>query len=453
MKSSANEDTGDHAVTEDSQASESEHGSDQDSEYSAGSDLEREKVYLVNNVIKSVNSTFKKAKEGVTELNETLSPDDLTAAQLNAILASFLVEKDEEYSMHCYGQGHQYFKAFGAEIPRYSYNQLKRSYGAAKGFHKHFSEALDNHADKVLYSLFRKEFMINVPPPIVTGIRRNQLDQLQRLKDSLRSRRLVVMAGVGVSLAIGAGRTEVLSWGGLLNSLRELLTQRSPGEEVVPDNDWNGMSAEVKAETLDEHVKARYPHLDYRQFVSQLMRDVSPSQTAALIPAIRNLNLPIATTNYDILLEWSMNRFEQNLSEASVRFLPNFHHEFVYHVHGVWYDSNSIVLSDGDYNRTQYEFEYAVGKLLFDSAPANQHRSLLFIGCKDGMVDKHFSTLYTDPRFAHLTHFTLLKEADVQYLLDTSPAFNAAVEARRLVPIIYGTQSSDLPAFLLELMR
>lgn len=122
----------------------------------------------------------------------------------------------------------------------------------------------------------------------------------------------------------------------------------------------------------------------------------------------------------------------------------------MYHVHGVWFDSDSVILCTDDYTKSQYDFEYTMGKLFFETADANQHRSLLFLGSKLGMVDEHFCTLYTDPRFNHLRHFALLKEGGLRELLD-NPKFLAAVQNDRLIPIVFGEHNDDLGPFLGQL--
>ena len=277
------------------------------------------------------------------------------------------------------------------------------------------------------------------------SVMEQQDEYVRKLSEQIAQKRLVVMTGIGVSL--GLVDNNCLTWDGLLDEIRKMLNTRRT--DIIPDSEWVG-APEAKAHHLDQIVKKNFAHLDYRQFVSVIMRGVNPPGDHSLAQAISSLKLPIATTNYDLILDQCLGRFEMNLSTVANQFSSEHHHEFVYHVHGVWFDSNSVVMSSDDYERTLYDFEYAIGKLFFGSAGYAQHRSLLFVGSKGGIVDAHFRALYTDPRFNHLCHFALLKYEDFKKLLD-DPVFYDAVSSNKLIPVIYGYHNADLQNFLEQL--
>ena len=89
--------------------------------------------------------------------------------------------------------------------------------------------------------------------------------------------------------------------------------------------------------------------------------------------------------------------------------------------------------------------------MLLVSFSLTLQESLLFVGSKNGMVDAHFSALYTDPRFAHLCHFALLRTQDVTALMDI-PEFYHAVASNKLIPVIYGDDYALLQNFLEQLI-
>lgn len=403
---------------------------------------------LIDAVLNAVDGSYSNADEVVHKLVDDIS---LTSKEVNAIMAAFLMKKSDSRCVRSYGNGHghDFLKQFGAKAPSYSLNQL-HSNGLGQYFHEKCIAGRGLLLDETLSNLFCELFGVkgdwSTTKAGLTYIDQKQIEYVVNLKKQIQNKRLVVMTGLGVTL--GLVNDSRLTWAGLLNEIRKMLNERVP--DIIPDNAWVGVPEE-RAHLLDQIVKAYFAHLDYRQFVSVIMRDVVPPFDHPLAVAISNLKLPIATTNYDLALDQSLHRFEKNLSNVAIRFSAQHHHEFVYHVHGVWFDSDSVVLSNGDYERTQYEFDYAIGKLFFDSAGSTQHRSLLFVGSKYGMVDAHFSALYTDPRYTHLCHFALLKTQDIADLMD-NPEFRNAVRDGRLLPIKYGDHHTDLQNFLEKLI-
>ena len=512
---------------------------------------ESDRDALITAVLNAVDGTYDNADRAVRNLVEgkvTLNSDEV-----NAIMASFLMEKSDFLCIKKYGDGHghKFLKEFGAKVPRFSYNQL-RSNGLGNYFYQKCIVDRGLCLHPTLYELFRSLFHLNdastltfipeqqdiyvpklpeqitechsmmdqqdeyvrkLPEHIVEKLhsmmeqqdeyvrklpqhfaekrhstmeqqdkyvrklpeqiaeRHSMMEQqdeydrdppqhvveklhsvmeqqdeyVRKLSEQIAQKRLVVMTGIGVSL--GLVDNNCLTWDGLLDEIRKMLNTRRT--DIIPDSEWVG-APEAKAHHLDQIVKKNFAHLDYRQFVSVIMRGVNPPGDHSLAQAISSLKLPIATTNYDLILDQCLGRFEMNLSTVANQFSSEHHHEFVYHVHGVWFDSNSVVMSSDDYERTLYDFEYAIGKLFFGSAGYAQHRSLLFVGSKGGIVDAHFRALYTDPRFNHLCHFALLKYEDFKKLLD-DPVFYDAVSSNKLIPVIYGYHNADLQNFLEQL--
>jgi hypothetical protein len=420
----------------------------------------------VRDVLDAVNISFQVASTAINRL--IVSNLTLTNEEGNAILAAFLIERDEDTCRRRYRKGHEFFQRFGTPLPRLAVNQLHCN-GLSKLFHQFCIAQRNLFLNPVLYRLFGE--FIQERPSIsdqtntvwantvwvdaqcsIGYILEEQADYQQELKNQIQNGSLVVMTGIGVSL--GLVNDVKLTWSGLLDEIRLMVQRRRP--DILPDDDWVG-TPEEKARKLDLAVNRDFPHLDYRQYVSSIMRTVaSPIDQHPLAIAINNLNLPIATTNYDLLLDQSLQRFEQNLSNVQIRFSSVHHTDFIYHIHGVWFDSNSVVLSSEEYEKTKYDFQYTLGKLFFDSFEPrsdtkHQSRSLLFIGCKNGLIDLHFKDLYADPRYVHLCHYALLKRPDLIDLMK-SPEFRQALCTDRLRPIIYGESNDNLQGFLEQLV-
>jgi hypothetical protein len=254
------------------------------------------------------------------------------------------------------------------------------------------------------------------------------------LRKSIADHELVCMTGIGVSC--GIVKDPRLTWGGLLDAMRTLLVGSCNGDDIKP---WVDADTSTKASILEKIVSQS--NLDYRELLSKIMRSIEyPENYHPLAVAISNLGLPIATTNYDIILESSLNRFVANL--ATSKDLTR-HTDVIYHVHGVWYDTDSVVLSDHDYESTRNSFESNICKLESDNK-----RSLLFIGCQDGIIDKHFRLLFNNNcKYTGGKHFALLRGQDCRMLCN-SPIFRNAVAAGSLFPVIYGYDYNELPEFI-----
>lgn len=331
---------------------------------------------LVQNVVESVDGNFIEARRRV----EALSQVTLNVKQIHAIIASFLILHEDARCTLLYGVGHDhaYFRNYGAKIPATEFNQLM-SISTSHEFHRNCiaRSGLINQLDSTLYGLFVSMFMGNgTAAGIATdSVMENQLAQSVEFKNLISSKQLVTMAGSGVSRGI-IDRIE-LTWDGLLDAIRDKINGRARAL-LIPAWPLNCTAVE-KAQLLDQVVKSHLPYVDYRQFVAVIMKPINPENGHRLAVAISDLNLPIATSNYDAILEQTLNRFEVDLSPANVNFSEDHHHHFVYHVHGVWYNSQSVVLSVDDYTNTLDEFRVSMRKLF--SPSQNVTRSLLFIGC------------------------------------------------------------------------
>jgi hypothetical protein len=400
---------------------------------------------LVSDVVAAMNGTLVVAQRAVKNLILYAAACEVNANQYNKVVASFLILKSQAQCVNAYGKKLEYFLGFGASIPSRRLNQLQ-NIGIVRELSA-FLQANKFAIDSALVQLFKEYFNVDAVADFASWILGNQNKWRQDVLEALREPRLVCMTGTGVSCGIVNDLS--VTWTGLLNEMLRKVKHMKGSDTVMPEA-WDELDPESKAGILKQIVSTERPHLDYRQFISTIMMRINkPADNHELAMAISVLELPIATTNYDLILESSLGRFELNLTHPEVTSFCN-HSDYVYHVHGVWYDASSVVLSDRDYENSQHAFEYAVGKLFFTECGDN-HRSLLFIGCKDGMIDDHFKVLFReDPRFKHLRHFALLRESDI-HDLSGNPVFQKAVKSGRLKPLSYGKNYDELSGYIVQL--
>ncbi|WP_166651718.1 SIR2 family protein [Arthrobacter sp. AG258] len=157
--------------------------------------------------------------------------------------------------------------------------------------------------------------------------------------------------------------------------------------------------------------------------------------------AIDGLKCPILTTNYDTLIEKSTGRLSADWSEPiELQRVISRQSTAVGHLHGVWTREESVVLSEGDYQRA-----LSSAPLQALQQAASSVRSLVYIGVGEGLGDPNFSRLLAWHRQTFspsaVTHFRLCRESELAHLRKVHSADN-------ITPISYGADFTDLPKFL-----
>ena len=276
---------------------------------------------------------------------------------------------------------------------------------------------------------------------------------LDDLKDEIEAGRALLLVGAGVAIA-STGRAPVASWPGLLRD----------GVERVATLGWTQSERwverqleildEVEAGTADtgdllsvaEQVENRLGAPNGPEWGRWLDETVGelPLVDPAILKALADLALPIATTNYDGLIE-RVTGFEVvtwRQSERALRVLRNEVRD-VLHLHGFWQDPESVVLGIRSYEAVrQHELAQALQRIL----PAL--KSVVFVGCGAGLADPNFAALRQWMRTNLPTrhrHFRLCLESEVESLKREHPA------DERIFPISYGAKHEELEPFLLRL--
>ena len=118
----------------------------------------------------------------------------------------------------------------------------------------------------------------------------------------------------------------VSNWGGLIGLVRKRI-EEFMGNPIngyfgkwYPTVDDKKLPLMTRARTLYGMISVYNLYhgadIDYTRFISRLFHCVAPATpTPALATALGSRNVPIATTNYDMLQEACLNRFEYNLAE------------------------------------------------------------------------------------------------------------------------------------------
>lgn len=276
--------------------------------------------------------------------------------------------------------------------------------------------------------------------------------EVKRLADALRSGRVVAVVGAGVSAATTGGQP-CSTWVGLLRSgikfalesnlideqksvmLTELMDSAITGEADL--NLLLSSATAIGGYIADAGQQAQANW--YRDTIGQLqIRDPK------WIDAIVGLHAPILTTNYDTLIEERTGR-----GSVTRRDPARFHaavtrsSDAIVHLHGLWSDPPSVVLTHNDYTSLLAD-EVLVS--LEKAVSATQ--SILYVGFGSGMDDPNFAELLKWHRRAFensaVEHFRLCRTDELGKL-------NALHCDQNITPIAYGPDYVDLPAFMADL--
>jgi len=173
-------------------------------------------------------------------------------------------------------------------------------------------------------------------------------DSLQQIRDEVGGNRAIVIVGTGVS--VGATREKVASWTGLLeDGVRRCIAARLP----LPQ-DWEArLMDEIRSEDMDDLLGAAEKIAsklgaptggEYKRWLRETVGELRPKHPE-VIRALRDLGVPLATTNYDDLLEqvtgWPSVTWQDR---AEVERVLRGDVQGILHFHGHWRTSESVIL-------------------------------------------------------------------------------------------------------------
>ncbi len=264
------------------------------------------------------------------------------------------------------------------------------------------------------------------------------------------SGRALVVVGTGITLAATAGTPAgaLASWDGLLRHGIKHATHFGRRSEAwastlrsrldPPDLDaFIAVAAEI-CSALGAPAGG-----EYRRWLELTVGSFRANGLKEL-EALRDLGLPLATTNYDGLLEeitglaaatWQDNApFEDLLHGKPPR--------AILHLHGHWQRPDSVIFDPAAYQRAAPVIQRLLQTLRLT-------HTLLFIGCGTGLADPNWSNLLLWSRNvlagSRYRHFRLCRTEELPDLELQHPP------EERLFPVAYGTVFADLSPFLRQL--
>jgi hypothetical protein len=260
----------------------------------------------------------------------------------------------------------------------------------------------------------------------------------------------VVVAGAGVATAATGGHP-VAGWLGLLNSGVEYCENNIPN---LPGR-WGGNVRNViamgdpssllsAAEMLTDRLGGREGG-EYRRWLHNTVGSLDLANRA--VPeALLSLGIPVATTNYDDLLERSRPGWEHLTWRDGARVqraIRDREHKVI-HLHGYWDEPESVVLGIRSYevvlgDAAAQGLQTALGTM----------RSLVFVGVGTGAGDPNLGALraWLAKAFpgSEYRHFRLCLRSEME-------ALAAEHRGERIVPVAYGTDHGELADFLCGLV-
>lgn len=279
---------------------------------------------------------------------------------------------------------------------------------------------------------------------------------VDQLKKAISDHKVVIIVGAGTSIgATEGGKSDgysVASWKGLLQHGAQHCMHLEPG--IRPD--WKrNIDSELDSNELDEMLSAatkiaKKLGAPANGTYAAWLRDtvgklVAIPAKSGVLQALAALKAPLATTNYDHLLEraTSQDAITWEDESAAIDFLSG-KGEGILHLHGSYRRPGSVILDIRDYERAlqSKQLQQLLRTMFHD-------RTLLFVGCGAGLEDPNFGALlkWAGSTLEGLTHFhfRLALLSEVAELQKTHPP------EQHIKVIPYGAKHEDLAGFLSSL--
>lgn len=299
----------------------------------------------------------------------------------------------------------------------------------------------------------------NTPPPQHTasaqtaGIERQRLD---RIRDALNNKSLVIVVGAGVTLNATATRSgdtlPELSWKGLIqNGLDYLVADGHVKEndrslkfarEIVEDPESKPNELLQAAGILTEFLEndGHLPTWLHDTF-GRLSEQVRHPAILDVLKSFHDKGARLLTTNYDDLLEegyCNLHRIRRTNRDELLKFQSR-DLRGVVHVHGSFYDPTDVILNTTDYYKIKTSDDVqGLLTTLWNTC------TILFVGCGSGLEDPNFDALLKwaceHHKNVHKRHCILVRTGD-------------SVNAPPLLRLQYGADYADLVPFLQRVLE
>jgi tetratricopeptide (TPR) repeat protein len=266
---------------------------------------------------------------------------------------------------------------------------------------------------------------------------------LTRLRSEIEGGHALAIVGAGVSIGATAN-AQAASWTGLLqHGVRHC-------ESLGAPQGWADIvRAEIALGDLDSLLSAAEkisrklaaPGGEYHRWLRESVGALKVADRGVL-EALRDLNIPLATTNYDGLLEEATGLKPVTWRDGHrVERLLRGDEQGILHLHGYWDEPDSVILGIRNYEEVrQNAHVQAVLRAL------RSLRTLIFIGCGEGLGDPNFGAFLTWTREVfngtEYPHYRLCLEGEVSALRAVHP------DGEPIVLVSYGEKHADLAPFL-----
>lgn len=270
---------------------------------------------------------------------------------------------------------------------------------------------------------------------------------MEDLREDLARGEVLVVVGTGVSIQ-ATGNAACAEWNGLILDGIE----HAAGTGLLTKSAANALRSRLKKKSVEERLGVAQkvsealgaPNGEFRRWVRESVGELEVKD-AAILDAVHALGAPIATTNYDGLL--TRRRGIQHVPWTDVPAAQEIlrrRREAVLHLHGCFDHPDSVILGTRSYQTLLASHgAQAVQQAITAS------RTLLFIGCGDGLSDPNFGALLEWSAAAFGTaifrHYCLCLKKERKALQKRRPA------GERLFYVEYGDKYEDLAPFLHKL--
>jgi len=261
---------------------------------------------------------------------------------------------------------------------------------------------------------------------------------VEDLREELARGEVLVVVGTGVSIQASGGAI-CAQWDGLILDGID----HGVGKNILTESEAHALRQKLKkqnvaarlavAQRVSEALGA--PDGEFLRWLGESVGKL-PLKNGSIVDAIHSLSAPVATTNYDHLL--TQGRGIEHVPWTDVpaaQAILHGHHKAVLHLHGCFDHPNSVVLGVKSYQRVLKSqgaqgIQKAIGAV----------RSLLFIGCGDGLLDPNLGALmkWLGAAFGKsgYRHYRLCLTEEQK------------PPEKRLFYVPYGTDVTDLAPFL-----
>ncbi|MFM7199173.1 MAG: SIR2 family protein [Myxococcota bacterium] len=271
----------------------------------------------------------------------------------------------------------------------------------------------------------------------------------KELQEAIREKKAILVIGTGVSMETSGGAS-VASWLGLLKHGIAHCVEYGRADEQWADDMRNALkkldtdALLMVAHQVSQKLGGEKDGL-FAAWLGETVGKLEPKHPE-LIQTLRQMELPIMTTNYDGLIE-EITRLKVLTNAKPVlmkKWLDREPDAGVFHLHGYWEEPATVVLDLFQYRDVVKDSQ--VQAQLQSIAITS---SLIFVGCGGGLEDPNVGAflewmggiLSTSPR----SHFVLVRALEVVPLKDR----HRDVKCLRILS--YGADYADLRPFLQRL--